>query len=120
MILVDTSIWIDHLRQGDEQLVELLNSGLVLGHPLVLGELACGNLRNRQELLGLLKTLPQARTTETDETLHFLETAKLFGLGLGWVDVSLLASAQLTGCQLLTRDRTLARAATRLGSAGSM
>ena len=115
MTLVDTSVWVDHFRRGNGELEGLLTAGLVLHHPLIFGELACGNLRNRVEILRLLSTLPQARITEFSETVHFLETKQLFGLGLGWVDVNLLASAQLTGCRLWTYDKALVRAAESLG-----
>jgi hypothetical protein len=115
MTLVDTSVWIDHLRRGNDQLIQFLNAGLVLHHPLVFAELACGNLSNRLEILSLLSTLPQARITEYDETIQFLESKKLFGLGLGWIDINLLASAQLTGCRLWTYDKALNRAAESLG-----
>ena len=95
--------------------MQLLNAGLVLHHPLVFAELACGNLRNRSEILGLLSTLPLARITEYDETIKFMESKKLFGLGLGWIDINLLASAQLTGCRFWTYDKALVRAAQDLG-----
>ena len=115
MTLVDTTVWIDHFRRGNAQLEQLLNAGLVLHHPLIFGEIACGNLQNRSEILGLLSTLPQARLTEHEETIHFLESRKLYGLGLGWVDINLLSSAQLTGCRLWTFDKALIRATVNLG-----
>lgn len=115
MTLVDTSVWIDHFRRGNAELEQLLNAGVVLHHPLILGEIACGNLHHRAEILKLLSLLPQARLSEFDETIRFLELRKLFGLGLGWIDINLLASTQLTGCRLWTLDKTLIRAAKSLG-----
>ena len=114
MTLVDTSIWVNHLRQGSPSLETLLQEKQVLTHPWVIGELACGMLKNRTEILALLQTLPQAQVPEYDEALNFLESQKLFGLGLGWVDVNLLASAQLTGCDLWTADVSLQKAASKL------
>ena len=115
MTLVDTSVWIDHFRRGNARLERLLNEGLVLHHPLIFGEIACGSLRKRTDILKLLSLLPQARLSEFDETIRFLESRRLFGLGLGWIDIHLLASTQLTGCRLWTLDKTLIRAARSLG-----
>ena len=114
MILADTSVWIDHLRQGNEQLNSLLSEGAVVCHPFVVGELACGNLSNRDEILTLLRVLPTADVASDDEVLSFVERHKLHGQGLGWVDVHLLASAMLSKCSLWTLDKSLARAARRL------
>jgi predicted nucleic acid-binding protein len=113
-ILVDTSVWIDHLRRTSPHLVDLLDQGAVLVHPFVVGELACGNLRNRTEILGLLQALPATPVAEPEETLHFVENEQLHGRGLGWVDVNLLASARLQGAGLWSLDKTLAAAARRL------
>lgn len=108
MILVDTSVWIDHLRSGDEALVALLNESRVLMHPFVLGELACGNLRNRDEVLGLLKDLPRATVASDEEVLFFIERHALMGRGIGYVDAHLLAAVALAGvARLWTRDRRL-------------
>ena len=115
MTLVDTSVWVNHLRVGSSPLKSLLQEGLVLTHPYVIGELACGTLKNRSEILALLQTLPEVRISEHHEVLLLLEFQKLFGKGLGWVDVSLLASAKLTGCSLWTVDGPLQKAATTLG-----
>lgn len=117
VILVDTSIWVDHLRATDRQLARLLLDDAVLGHPFVVGELACGALRHRSEILGLLRHLPQAPVVEHDEVLAFIEAHALAGSGLGWIDVHLLASATLAGERVWTRDRRLALAARRLGVA---
>lgn len=114
MILVDTSVWIDHLRRGNAQLNDLLQNGEVMCHPCVIGELACGNLRNREELLSLWHALPEAPTVEPHEVLALLEGHDLYGLGLGWVDVHLLAAARIGGVALLTLDRRLATVASRL------
>ena len=96
MVLVDTSIWVDHLRKGEPHLKELLKQGCVVCHPLIIGELACGLLKNRVKILGLLRTLPQSRRAEDDEVLYFIEQHSLMGRGIGIVDVHLLASCRLT------------------------
>jgi predicted nucleic acid-binding protein len=114
MVLVDTSVWISHLRAGRPALAGLLMAGRVLCHPLVIGELACGNLRKRTEVLGLLKNLPQASVADDEETLLFIETHGLAGVGLGYLDVQLLASTRLSGCRLWTDDGNLRTAAKRL------
>ena len=103
------------LFRSSVRLTSLLQDNLVLVHPYVIGELACGMLKNRSEILGLLQTLPEAQLPEQHEILHFLESHKLFGRGLGWVDMNLLASAQLTGCGLWTADIRLQKAASTLG-----
>ena len=107
MVLADTSVWVDHLALGQARLVELLHDGQVVCHPFVIGELACGHMRNRREILGLLGALPQARVAEHEELLHLVDRHRLFGRGLGWVDVHLLGSAFLSSCSLWTRDRAL-------------
>jgi hypothetical protein len=117
MILVDTSVWADHLRRGNDRLRSLLHDERVLGHPFVLGELACGNLRNREEILGLLASLPQAPMAGHAEAFGFLQREKLHGKGVGWVDIHLLASARLARASLWTLDRRLTRAAESLSSA---
>ncbi len=118
MKLVDTSVWVQHLRIGSERLRSLLDDEQVFSHPFVMGELACGTMRNRQEVLDLLKALPQARVAEHEEVLQFLEGHHLYGSGLGWVDAHLLASTVLTGCTLWTLDRPLRRAAIALKIVG--
>ncbi len=108
MILVDTSVWVDHLRSGDEGLAALLNDNRVLMHPFVLGELACGNLRQRAELLSLLKDLPRTGLAQDEEVLFFIERHALMGRGIGYVDAHLLAAVALQpGARLWTRDKRL-------------
>jgi len=114
MILADTSVWIEHLRSGSERLKSLLYKGQVLCHPFVVGELACGTIENREEILNTLKALPEARVAEHEEVLLFLEARRLDGRGLGWVDAHLLASTLLTGCMLWTLDKPLRKAAAAL------
>jgi predicted nucleic acid-binding protein len=115
VILVDTSVWIDHLRSGESSLVAALEGGRVMMHPFVLGELACGNLANRNEVLELLGDLPAAPTATDPEALGFIERRALMGRGIGYIDVHLLASTVLSGdARLWTRDRRLAVAATEL------
>ena len=97
MILVDTSVWIDHLCTGDDELAALLNGSRVLMRPFVLGELACGNLRNRQEVLRLLKALPSAAVATDEEVLYFIERHASTGRGIGYVDAHLLAAVAESG-----------------------
>jgi hypothetical protein len=113
-ILVDTSVWVDHLRNGNDQLAGLLKDGSVLHHRFVVGELACGNLRNRAEILALLEALPETPGAEHLEVLQLVALRQLSGRGLGWVDAHLLASAILTGCTLWTFDQALGAAAVAL------
>ncbi len=115
MVLVDTSIWVSHLRERDERLVALLEEGVVCSHPFVVGELACGNLKNRMEILSLLQALPSAEVATHEEILAFIESEQLMGKGLGYVDVHLLGSAVLSGVFLWTADRRLAECASALG-----
>jgi predicted nucleic acid-binding protein len=114
VILVDTSVWVDHFRRSNSKLVEALEQGHVLCHPFIIGELACGHLKRRTEVLRLLDALPQAALAEHDEVLHVVERNKLPGKGLGWIDAHLLTAAMLSRCELWTRDRSLASAARKL------
>ena len=117
MILVDTSIWIDHLRAGDATLSALLEQGDVVVHPWVTGELALGTLADRDEILDLLGNQPQAVVADDDEILHLIGSQALHGSGIGYVDAQLLAATLLTpGTRLWTRDQRLAQVSTRLGS----
>ncbi len=114
MILVDTSVWIEHFRAGSDRLRTLLFDEQVLCHPFIVGELACGTLQNRSEILSMLKTLPEVHLLEHEEVLSFLEARRLYGRGIGWVDAHLLASTLLTRCTLWTFDKPLRRAAAAL------
>jgi predicted nucleic acid-binding protein len=113
--LVDTSVWIDHFRTADARLADLLLDGQVLSHPFVVGELGCGNLRRRADVLTLLAALPRLPVASTEDAMHFTDAHRLMGKGLGWVDVHLLAAAYVARVSLWTRDRRLAAAAGRLG-----
>jgi hypothetical protein len=118
MILVDTSIWIDHLRQGNEHLAQLLGQGRVLAHPHVIGELALGSLQNRSAVLGALKELPRVPVATDDEAIQFIETNTVFGMGIGYTDVHLLAAVRLApGTKLWTRDKRLLAVGAELGLA---
>lgn len=109
MILADTSVWIDHLRKSEPALIAALEAGQVLMHPLVVGELACGNLTNRVELLSLLRDLPPAPLATDAEALGFIDHHELMGRGIGYIDVHLLASVALAGpARLWARDKRLA------------
>ena len=117
MILVDTSVWVDHLRQGIPLLSDLLAAGEVAAHPFVIGELACGNLANREEILRLLSALPTVKVATHAETLHLAETRRLHGRGIGWIDMHLLASALLSRTAVWTRDAKVRVIAKALGIA---
>ena len=115
MILVDTSVWVDHLRMRDEDLAELLLGLGVASHPFVMGELACGYIQNRSGVLALMASLPLLEKVGDSEILHFIEVHGLIGRGLGLVDVHLLASCMLSDVGIWTRDRRLKEAALNLG-----
>ena len=118
MILIDTSVWIDHLRSGDWALMQLLNRGQVLTHPFVIGELALGNLRQRQVIRDTLVDLPRASVASDEEVLGFIGQDTLFESGVGYIDAHLLAATRLTAdATLWTRDKRLRAAADRLGLA---
>jgi len=117
MVLVDTSIWIEHFRAGDVHLAMLLGEGQVLTHPFVIGELACGNLRNRRQILDYLACLPQVPLASSEEVLFFIEQHQIMGKGIGYIDVSLLASTVLATCRLWTRDLRLKKIAVNLNIA---
>ena len=117
MVLVDTSVWVAHLREGAIGLDALLNEGHVFCHPFVMGELACAKLKNRTEILSLLQALPAAVPAEHDEVMNFIETHGLMGKGLGYIDAHLLVSASLTQAPLWTLDKKLLDASSRLGLA---
>lgn len=115
MILVDTSVWIDHLAHGDARLQTLLEDGEVLTHPYVIGEIALGSLPRRQETLSALQALPAIDIASADEAMAFLHGEQLFGLGIGYVDLHLLAATRLEpAARLWTRDKRLLQAAVKL------
>ncbi|MGM0656108.1 MAG: type II toxin-antitoxin system VapC family toxin [Thermodesulfobacteriota bacterium] len=117
MILADTNVWIKHFRESDAELISQLNIGFVACHPFIIGELACGNLGNRAEILMLLQALPASPVVETTEILEFIENNSLMGRGLGYVDIHLLASAIIGNVVLWTYDRRLNDLAVALGVA---
>lgn len=119
MVLVDTSVWVDHLRSGVPHLSDLLTHDLVAGHDFVVGEIACGNLKNREEVLSLLSWLPKCEPATHHEVLLFIDRHRLMGRGIGYVDACLLASAMLAGARIWTRDRRLATVAAELMCAHS-
>jgi predicted nucleic acid-binding protein len=117
MVLIDTSVWVDHLQRGNAELADLLNRAQVLTHPFVIGELALGSLQQRSTILEALQNLPACTTAMDAEVLNFINTNALHGIGIGYVDAHLLAAARLTPtAKLWTLDKRLQSAATRLGS----
>ena len=119
MLLVDTSVWFEHLRRHDAAMAHLLEDGAVLAHPFVIGEIACGVFPRRRETLTLLNGLPTAPLLAQAEVLGFIERHALAGRGIGFVEMHLLASALVARAALWTRDRRLAEAASSLGMAPS-
>jgi predicted nucleic acid-binding protein len=115
MTLVDTSVWIEHLRGGDSVFAALLTEGVVLTHPFVIGELACGNLKHRAQILTDLNDLPAAIPATHEEVLRLVGDRKFWGEGIGWIDAHLLASALLSNCSFWTLDETLNRSAVVTG-----
>lgn len=115
MVLVDTSVWISHLRDGNVGLEVLLNDGHVACHPFIIGELACGNLKNRDEILSLLQALPAATSADNEEVMEFIENHRLMGKGLGYIDMHLLASAILSKFLLWTFDKRLHEISVKMG-----
>lgn len=114
MVLVDTSVWVSHLRQGNSQLQALLLDGSVVCHPFIIAELACGKIKNRAEVLSLLQALPMLEPVEQEELLPFIQHNRLMGIGLGFVDVHLMAAAVLAGIPLWTLDKKLRQASAKL------
>ena len=119
MILVDTSVWVDHFRRGNLTLRALLHDDLVVTHPFVVGELACGRLANRPAILAYLVELPAVAVVEHEEALAFVEARRAVGAGIGWVDVHLLAAAAVDRADLWTLDKRLGALANRLGLSAS-
>lgn len=120
MIIIDTSVFVDFLRSGDQAVEKALDEARVLSHPFVIGEIALGHLRNRDEVIGLLSALPKAVAASNDEVMAFIERVSLFGRGVGYVDAHLLASARLSGVLLWTRDKRLKSVAEELSLAAEM
>jgi predicted nucleic acid-binding protein len=114
VILVDTSVWIDHFRRGNDALVALLDNAEVFCHPFIVGELACGHLGSRSTILEMLNDLPDVPSADHAEVLTFIERHRLMGSGIGWVDAHLLTSTLMAGTALWTLDQPLARAARKL------
>jgi predicted nucleic acid-binding protein len=114
MVLVDTSVWVNHFRRGEHHLAKLLMDAEVVCHSFIIGELACGNIGNRDEILNLLRSLPLAPAINLEEYLYFVERNQLYGIGIGFVDVHLLASAKLAGVPLWTNAKKLQHAASSL------
>lgn len=117
MTLVDTSVWVDHFRHGNNKLGQLLLDGEVTAHPFVVGELTCGFLTKRAEILSLLETLPSVGVADHEEVLRLIDAHRLFGRGLGWVDMHLLTSAALAQAPIWSLDKTLMRSASKMGIA---
>lgn len=115
MVLVDTSVWVLHLREGSIKLENLLNDGDVVCHPFIIGELACGNLKNRTEILSLLQTLPSVAQAEHEDVMQLIEKQQLKGKGLGYIDIHLLASSLLSNASLWTLDKRLDKSAKEMG-----
>ena len=114
VVLADTSVWVNHLRMGDPKLSALLQDANVVCHPYIVGELACGNIKNRGTIIKLLQTLPMIPVITQNEFLYFVDLHKLMGLGIGFVDVHLLASSKLAGIPIWTEDKSLQNAADQL------
>lgn len=116
LILADTSIWVTHFREGQKELIDLLEQGLIACHPYIVGELACGSLKNRNEIIQLLEALPRVDVLEHVEVMEFIESRKLMSIGIGYVDVHLLGSSLLSNTPLWTQDKSLIKAAKSLGT----
>jgi hypothetical protein len=114
LVLADTSIWVKHLREGQKHLIWLLEQGLIACHPYIIGELACGSLKNRAEIVKLLEALPTVTILEHSEVMEFIESRKLMSIGVGYVDIHLLGSSLLSDIPLWTFDKSLINAAKAL------
>jgi predicted nucleic acid-binding protein len=114
MILVDTSIWVDHLNKTVPELVKLLNSTMVCTHPFIIGELSCGNILNRTEILTLIKSLPRIEPAFEEEVNTLIENKNLYGIGLGFIDIHILASALINDVKIWTNDKVLKKTAQKL------
>ena len=114
MILVDSSVWIDHFRKPNTRLAALLDAEEICTHPFVIGEVACGNLKNRKEIIALMHTLPSVQEADDDEILFFIERHRLSGRGIGLIDVHLLASCLVERCFIWTADKRLKAVAEKM------
>ena len=114
MVLVDTSVWVDHFNKSDPDLIRLLKGMKVCTHVFIIGELSCGNIRNRTEILSLMNSLPQVIPAFDDEVLTLIESKHLYGIGLGYIDVHLIASALINDVKIWTRDKSLKKTAVNL------
>ena len=117
MMLVDTSVWIDHFRQHNSILARFLEEQQILMHPFVIGELALGSLQKRTQILGELAYMPLAAKASDDEVFVLVERHHLAGSGIGYIDAHLLASASISGISVWTRDKRLHQVAAKLGLA---
>ena len=113
IILVDTSVWINYLREGDPNLSQLLEQGLVACHPFTVGEIACGGIKNRREIINLLNDLPSVVTLDHSDILDFIENRKIMNKGIGYVGIHLLGSALVSDTPLWTFDKALKKIATQ-------
>lgn len=111
MILADTSVWVDHLRSGNDQLSDYLNAGHIVCHPYITGELACGNIKNRDEILSMLNSLPAIQIAEHDEVMYLISRHNLHVRSIGWIDANLLTSALMAKCKIWTSDKPLKKIA---------
>jgi predicted nucleic acid-binding protein len=114
LILVDTSVWIKHLREGDHNLIQLLEQGLVASHPFIIGEIACGGIKNRYEIISLLNDLPSTDVLDHSEIMEFIENRGIMNKGIGYIDVHLLGSALVSETPLWTFDKALKKMAIQL------
>ena len=117
MILADTSVWIKHFREGQTHLISLLEQGFIACHPFIIGELACGSLKNRSEIINLLEALPKVKVLEHSEAMEFIESQELMSLGIGYIDTHLLGSSLISDCPLWTFDKALKKTARFLNTA---
>ena len=113
-ILVDTSVWIKHLREGDQNLTQLLEQGSVACHPFIIGEIACGGIKNRNEIINLLNDLPSTEILDHADIMGFIENRKIMNKGIGYIDVYLLGSALVSDTPIWTFDKALRKIAIQL------
>ena len=111
LVLADSSIWVTHFKEGQKHLTQLLEQGLIACHPYIIGELACGSLKKRREIIQLLEALPVVDVLDNTEIIEFIESRKLMSIGIGYVDIHLLGSSLLSNTPLWTFDKALVKAA---------